>query len=285
VDTDGTVTAILASPRDNGYIGVFETRLTRDRLEELRSAIERADLRTMDDYYPPRGRAYDLTRVMISIDDAAGRKEVRATSASPGYPSALKSLIDPTKRLKGSTTNVPAGLLSELIAEASKNPVAAISIHLEVPRLPLRSGEDFEIDVVVKNVGTMPVVLPSPNCRVIASGYIAVYLRHASVPVEEMATGLDFTKICFGPPMLRFHGVLDDAAREDLQHVMRVEPGREWRIRMPRRLRAPSPGRYELVSSFSITLLYDQSVLTRVLGANIVYGWHWLSPLQFTVAE
>jgi hypothetical protein len=285
VDTDGTVTAILASPRDNGYIGVFEIHLPKERFAELRAAIERADLRSMKDDYPPRGKAHDLTRVMVSIDDAAGHKEVRATSASPLSPRSLRLLIDPMKRLEGSMRNVPAGLLSELIAEASRHPVAAISTRLEAPRVLFHPGEDIAIDIIVKNVGTMLVVLPSPNCMVIASGYLAVYLRHTSLPVEEMATGIDFTEISFGPPMLKFHHVLSDAAREDLQHVVRIEPGREWRIRMPRPLRALSPGRYEAVGQFSIDLLYPRSVLTSVLGAGLVSGWNWPSSLQFTVAE
>ncbi len=283
IDTEGGVRAVLRWPRQNLYVGTFELVLTEERLAELREAVRRADLFNLKDDYPPATGIHCLTWVEIMVVSESNLKRVRATNESPVYPPGLKTLFDLKSRpLPG--TGHPGGVLSRLISEVSAHPVAAIGVGIEVQKHSFRVGEEINAALVVKNVGKQPVVLPSLDCEEIARGYMRVELRHVPLPAEEMAEGLASAHIEFGPligPRLR--GALSDRAKADLKNMVRIEPGGEWRIPMPKALVAPSSGEYELVGSLRTRLYFSHSIVEKELGASPVSGWTAPKPVRLTV--
>ncbi|NIM07095.1 MAG: hypothetical protein GTN69_04650 [Armatimonadetes bacterium] len=287
IDTDGRVRAVLGLPRENGYIGTFELTLPKARLAELRKAVNRANLYSMRDYYPPAKGSYDFTVMTLTVASESEQKQVRATSASWFYPPGLKRLFDLTNRLPGTehTTAAPDGILSLLILEVSTRPVSAIGVEIQVPKRSFRVGEPIDVTVVVKNVGKNPVVLPSPSIREVAGGHISVQLRHVPLPPEEAAAGIDRAAIRFGESRSEVNTVLSDRAKGDLENVVRIEPGEKWAIRMPKALAAPSPGEYELIGSLDIYWHYECSALAKELGEGLVDGYAGAKSVPLTISK
>jgi hypothetical protein len=275
IDTAGGVEVLLESPRENDYIGTFELTLSSERLAKLKKAILRAHLYELADKYPPR-RAdyYDYETVDIELDTKRGRKKISVADTCWLYPRRLKPLFDLKNTM--SETSYPEGILSRLISEASASPASAIAVYIEVAERSFQVGEPIDVTVVVKNVGRKPVILPSPECEKIASGSIEVMLRHVPLRAEEAATGLDSTTSEFGSDAGYQFGSLDTQAKEDLDNIVQIEPGKEWRIRMPKPLVATSPGEYELFGLFWIYRLYDRSILEKELGEGLVTGITWM---------
>ena len=288
IDANGRVSVQLESPRDNGYIGTFALVLPKARLLAVKTALLDADFYALMDKYPPPPRSHDFTAVAISVESSAGAKRVWAASSSPIYPRQLKRLFDPTEAAapsKGLKGLYAGGVLSHLISEASSRPVAAIRVRIEVPKRSFRVGENISVDVVVKNVGTQLAAIPSLACRHIVNGHIDVRLRDVRVPMELFTTGVDFASLNFGPPLVEYREALDAQAKADLPHVMHMKPGQEWRIAMPKPLRASSPGKYELVGQFFLERLYDQAALSHELAEAFVSGWTEPDSVPLTIAD
>jgi len=279
---DGEVRLVLGSPRANGYIGTFELRLPKARFAELKQAVKEANLRSMKDEYGPWHLQADYTHVTITVNDELGTKQVRAHSVSLWYPRPLRRLFDLTYEHEGPYAG---GVLSRLIDEVSTRPVAAIGVRIEVPKRPIRAGEPFNADIAVRNVATQPVVLPSPRASEIARSTIYVILWHVPTPAAELGSGLARTEIESTPPSRRYRSTLDDVGAADLGHVVRLEPGQEWRIRMPDALVAPGPGNYELIGQFWVGGLYDSRIVSAKLGATFVSGWTRPEPLTITAVK
>jgi len=282
VYADGRVRLVLESPRANGYIGTFELSLPKARFAELQQAVKAADLRGMKDEYGPWHLEHDYTHVTIAVNEELGTKQVRAHSASLWYPRPLRRLFDLSNDTHGP---YPGGILSKLIDEVSAKPIAAVGARVDAPKRSYRLGDGIDVAVLVKNVGREVVVLPSMESKAIVTGYIGVKLHQETLPPEKIATGWDMTDVEFGPRLLEWHRTLDDEAKSDLRHAVRLEAGAEWRIPMPKPLHAPSAGTYELFCTFQLLRLYDREVLTREVGDGFVSGWMWPQSVEITVSK
>ena len=287
IAADGRASVLLRTTRHNGYVGTFEYQIPSSVLACLKRAVREANFRSMPDEYRPPVGAVDFTSARIRVRDELGIKRVRVTSASRRYPRALKSLIDLTKDLPGSGNGLPApaGLLSEIISEASARPVAAISVRTEAGGRPFRVGEDINVDIVIRNVGRQSVVLPSLECKEIARGFIWVRLFHDPPGAEDSVLGLDSAVIEYGSRSAGYQANMNDRARADLSHVVRIGAGEEWRIRMPKPLVALCAGNYEVTADFRVANLYDRAALERELGNTFIDCWIDVRPARLTVRE
>jgi hypothetical protein len=287
VATDGRASVRMGSTRHNGYAGTFEYKIPPKMLARLKQAVREANLRAMPDEYPPPARAVDYTIARLKVRDELGVKRVQVTSASRRYPRALKSLVDLTAIGRGSRNQLvaPAGLLSEIILEATRRPLAAIGVRTELHGRPFRVGKGISVDVVIRNVGRQPVVLPSLDCKEIADCLVWVKLWTGPSHPDQSFTPMDYTLIEFGPRSHEYDWTINDRVRADLSHVVRLGPGEEWRISMPKALMARSPGDYEVVADFRVLNLYDRAALERELGETFVDCWIDVRPVQLTVRE
>jgi hypothetical protein len=260
IDRSGTVWARLKSRRQNGYIGEFRFQLSADRLGQLRKRVQAADVPHLARSYPARPDMYDLQWAELSItDDAGSSRTVRVTGDCVGYPRQLKPLIDLA------AMPISSGML--------------IDLH------PAR-GEKIAIDLVVKNVGSEPVVLPSLECRTFAYGMFSAYLRHHPLPASEAAIGLDRDEVTFGRLFQRARNASSPLAPDvisDTAHAVRIAPGGEFAVSM-RPLLVPSAGEYEVLGMMLIGLAYDRDRLEAVLGKGLIEG-ETGAPQTFVVSD
>jgi hypothetical protein len=276
IGASGAVAAVLQNPRKNGCVGTFEMRLAAAQFTALKEAVRRADLHHLYDKYPPPPNSCNLAFVRIAVQDARGHKVVLATDRS--YPRRLKPLFDPDGDGGG-------GILDEVASRVAAHPVAAISARIDVPKRSFRAGERINAAIIIKSVGTQTVVLPSLDYDDIGYGYFHVALRHVPPPPEELASGLDSVGLEFGPDLETYRRPARRPPRINPQHVVHIEPRREWRIPMPKPLIAPSAGNYELAGQVDISLLYERSALVSELGEGLISGRLWLASVPLTISE
>jgi hypothetical protein len=175
--------------------------------------------------------------------------------------------------------------LSRLIGDATAHPLAAITVQIGIPKGARHAADPFTPELIVKSIGRKPVVVPSFECKEIVSGYASVTLWHDPPPAGQRDTAVDGTYLQSGPRLLGYHETLDDAGAADLEHMVRIEPAKEWRIRMPKALVAPTPGRYRLDAQFWADLLYKRSAVTERLSAQLVSGWIFPESVSITVSK
>jgi hypothetical protein len=281
IDRSGTVWARLKSRRQNGYIGEFRFQLSADRLGQLRKRVQAADVPHLARSYPARPDMYDLQWAELSItDDAGSSRTVRVTGDCVGYPRQLKPLIDLA------AMPISSGMLIDLLSEASEHPVRAVALAIRLGDSHPARGEEIAIDLVVKNVGSEPVVLPSLECRTFAYGMFSAYLRHHPLPASEAAIGLDRDEVTFGRLFQRARNASSPLAPDvisDTAHAVRIAPGGEFAVSM-RPLLVPSAGEYEVLGMMLIGLAYDRDRLEAVLGKGLIEG-ETGAPQTFVVSD
>jgi hypothetical protein len=251
--------------------GLFEYRLSKDRLTRLEETISAAQLSSMKDDYPSRSSNDDHEWVWLAVADGEGqRKRIRFTSESPEYPEGLRILFD--LRLEGLVQEhgvwCPGGVLYRLISDARKHPVAAISVGVKLPKRRYRVDEPIEATIVVRNIGTKPVFVPSLDSQVIARGEVdaRLLLRPSRPPWVADSASDDFGESSTGDKEL------DIRLRDDIGRMVRIAPGAAWEVPAPRPLVAHAPGQYLLDAGIDMRLCYDRETLERIVGARVVYG-------------
>jgi hypothetical protein len=283
--SDGTARARLWSPRNSGYVGTFETRLSDERLAEIGEAVRRADLYSMRDQYRSRRIVYDDPWVEITERTARGVKTIRAYQAAR-TPQRLRSLIDLNDSLSAEEVSyAPAGLLSEVVSDLSEYPVRAVGARLLVGGT-FRAGEPLHVTLILTNVGTEPITLPSLECKRMAYGYVDVALVH-DPPTATEATGQHRSHWLaeYGPTKTGYVGPADEHVLDDLPDLVHLAPGEEWRIVVPKRFIPPAPGRYQVQNEFSATLAYDRSALPDDLADTFLECRVWAKPQFFMIRD
>jgi hypothetical protein len=268
--SDGTARARLWGARSNGYVGIFETRLTEERMTEVRQAVVRADLYSLWDEY--RSRRHMGDEVWVQITERTGRG-VRA-------PGRLLQLFDLNELLRGS--DWPAGVLSEVISDVSEYPVRAVGARLLIGGT-FRAGEPLHVTLILTNVGTEPITVPSLECRRMAYGYAHVDLMHDPPTLSE-AMGQQPAQ-WWSEYGAGYVGPADEHVLDDLPNLVHLAPGEEWRIAVPKRFVPPSPGRYQVQGEFSATLAYDRSALPDDLADTFLECRVWAKPQFFMIDE
>jgi hypothetical protein len=284
--SDGTARARLWLERNNGYVGTFQTHLTEERIDEVREAVRGADLYSMRDEYPPRRKAVDAVWVQITERTGRGEKTVRAARESRVYPRPLRTLIDLSESLPTEKMSyAPAGLLSEVASEVSEYPVHAVGARLLVGGT-FRAGEPLHVTLILTNVGTEPITLPSLQCKWIAYGRANVRLMHDPITLDEIAgryPGQWYRE--YGPIKTGYVGPADEHVLDDLPGLVHLAPGEEWRITVPKRFIPPSPGRYQVQGEFDATLAYDRSALPDDLADTFLECRVWAKPQFFMIRD
>jgi hypothetical protein len=275
VDAEGKVRLRSESQESDRLIGLYGFTLSPERLAQLRQAVAKANLPALDGVYPLGDDQTEVEWVTIRLDDPElGHKQAKVSNRSRYYPAAIRSLfsLGPYE---------PKGVLGELSHEAAQHPICAIRLSVDAPSRRFRKGEPINVTLIVTNVGTQPVVVPSLECKRIVRGRLAVYLQDA----QYFAVGGDYVTE-FGwsgesPP-----GRFDDRAKADLAHVVRLAPGEQWRIALPKPLIAPDEvGLYEVRASLWMFRQYDLPVLTEALGEGFVSGYLFAEPGHVIVPQ
>jgi hypothetical protein len=204
--------------------GLFEYRLTPQRLVRLKETVSAAGLSSLKDDYPSRYSNDDHEWVCLTVMGDDGReKRVRSASESPEYPEGLRRLFD--LRLEGMVREHdfwhPGGALYPLIAEARQHPIAAVTVRVKVPKTSYRVNEPIEATIVVKNIGTKPVFAPSLDTPGIARGWVDARLlfRPSRSPWVADTAGVDFGIVSWA---VARH---DAPPQEEIRHLVRIAPG------------------------------------------------------------
>jgi hypothetical protein len=241
---DGRAEAEVNVAREvSGPIGLFASELSSERMAEVREAVERADLHRMRDAYPPRHGHYDYTWVEINVRSASSEKRVYTTSASWFSPRRLRPLLDLRDRVP--ETGAPRGILSEVISEVIRSPLAAIRVEAEVPKRTFRVNEPIPVALVISNVGRDPVAVLAPGPCPDATGWYSVALDRIMTG-DTYRADIASALVDIGPTpgTQRRLGVTSQQPE-----LVRIGPGRAWRLEMPQPLYAPTPGSYRVRGS------------------------------------
>jgi hypothetical protein len=275
---DGLVRVTLQRPRANGHIGTFEFTLPQED-GDLLGALEYYGFRQMLDVYGPG--AEDDVWVEITVRRPTMWKRVKAYGSNYAMPRGLCMLFSLDPPPPGYPNAPPGGVLSELVEMASEHPKAAIEVKLEVPKRVWQVGESIPVAVVIRNVGTAPVALPSQDTTWEVVGGISVYLGRQPAGAEEMAETVRTTDLGFGPRPVR-----PGDERPEVAGVKVIPAGSEWRLRLPPLGGIPEAGRYQLTASARWTALRREALWVALEGgATPIVGEVRLEPVDVSVVD
>lgn len=265
--------------------GRYRLILAPKQLAELRQAVNTANLRVMAPVYPTVDP--DDSWAEIVLAEGGEKRQVTVYRSSVKYPARLKPLLDLTMEGEVYARGIgrESGRLAELLYQALQHPLAAIVGHIETERTSYRVGESIKATYVVKNVGRLPVWMPSTNCKELVSGEIG--LRLQPHPLNGPPWVVDETRIEFGPdyPYRQYHDTLGGLARGDLLCFVWIAPGGTWRVQFPKPLVARSPGEYQITGYMTTTLLYNKTQVEQELGGYVVTGRGEIKPVILRVEE
>jgi hypothetical protein len=249
VYSDGRVRVNLFEPRENGYVGVFEFKLSEDRYRNLRKTVRNAFDKTIfpTSNYP---KVQDDEWVKIELRENNKTRSIHKMRDSWFYEGSIRQLFDLTtcKQYKKSAIN--AGILSELISEATNHPLRAISLKVSLNKKTFRTGEKIKPVIIIKNVGCETLLLPSLPGKALTMGEISVTLNS-------------------NPADFAIKDKIQLAEGRDGEDLITLKPQAEWKIELPRAFIAPPPGEYWIISRY-ISLPGNKASDTESLKEEII---------------
>lgn len=161
------------------------------------------------------------------------------------------------------------GLLMDILRKTKKHPASAVSLTASANKPKYRVGEDIQLRVALKSVGTRPVAIPSLVCQELVEGCVVVdtvdprvYGPPPPVCKREFGVGIAHQG--------RVSETLTRQAIDDLENVIVLAPGDEYELPFPRPIPADRLGILSLDIDYNVMPRYPKELISQEVGADFV---------------
>jgi hypothetical protein len=311
VDSKGKVIAVLYKPIhfsdriDDNRIGTFAYQLSKAELRELQQCIAQVNPLALKDHYFPlkpeeplaeriHQKLYDLllgsTEVVdetenidrSAVNDLAGAGLTITTEAGAEKSIALVNYETFPSELAPLFAFRHSGVLGGILFKASQHPLGAIKVRIDTGKKTYRVGEPIHAAIIIENIGTRPVMLPTAYRQSVNSGMIGIgdpfsIIENRNIRAEWSDGKIEWYGV----------GIVDPnkpASQIDPDRPFVIAPGAAKRITMPIYPPERAPGDYEFSGVLELSNR-ARNDLDQKNAAIMVSGFIHPDPVHITVIK